>query len=315
MQANFSKTTLTVLKILKHAQKVKLYDLATLLEQSIEATEHALHTLIQNGIPIEYQEHQAWINPSWQPLKPIIAPHLFDAMQVFDILDSTNQYLKQPQFRGQRHVCVAEMQTQGRGRFGRQWVSPFGLNLYLSLRCPFDRPLSALSGLSIVVGLAVCKALNNMNIQIKWPNDLWFQQKKLGGILIEILETSAIKTELIVGLGLNINGIPKYPATGTYPWTSLAEILDQTQDRQSIMQTILESLHETLNRFNQEGLQAFLNDWRERDALWGRDLEIIQGQKKFRGQGQGINRMGELIIKDSNQVLHTFDGGEVTIKL
>src|SRR3990167_1780942 len=111
-------------------------------------------------------------------------------LHLFDSIDSTNRFLKDLIPNNGIDVCCAESQTHGRGRFGRTWYSPFGENIYFSIRWHFNRPFSQLSGLSLVVSMAIMAVLQDLNIQgvqIKWPNDLLWQDKKLCGSLIEAL--------------------------------------------------------------------------------------------------------------------------------
>lgn len=132
-------------------------------------------------------------------------------IRVFDVIDSTNTYLKQHAFLPMTPVaCIAETQTQGRGRFNRNWHSPKGENIYLSLSYYFNKSVQALSGLSLMVGLSVCKAIEAVcelpvPLMVKWPNDIMACQKKLGGILIEIYQTQATSCQVIIGIGLNVN--------------------------------------------------------------------------------------------------------------
>ena len=132
-------------------------------------------------------------------------------LDIYSQLPSTNQYLLDDNDRNytQPVFCLAEMQTAGKGRMGRQWHSPFGQNIYCSLRWDLPVGVCQLSGLSLVIGLAVLKALQQFDpsllLELKWPNDIFARGKKLGGILIEMLAKSSGSCSVIIGIGLNCN--------------------------------------------------------------------------------------------------------------
>ncbi len=145
-------------------------------------------------------------------------------IHVLDTVDSTNRFLKDLPASDDIDVCCAETQTQGRGRFGRSWHSPYGENIYCSIRWRFDCDFSKLSGSSLVVSLAVLAALKDISpeIRIKWPNDLLWHGKKLCGSLIEVVGQS----DVVIGIGINVNAIPNDQS-----WCSLYEITGQHDDR------------------------------------------------------------------------------------
>ena len=146
------------------------------------------------------------------------AKGLLKKLEIESTVASTNELAKQ---RAETEnasglVVLAEQQTQGRGRRGRQWVSPYGCNLYLSLVWGFDGGVSALEGLSLAVGIAVQKAvarIGGQSLELKWPNDLLWQQRKIGGILLEVIGDPAGFCQVIIGIGLNVD-MPENHAAG-----------------------------------------------------------------------------------------------------
>jgi len=128
-------------------------------------------------------------------------------LHFYDSLDSTNTTIKSLPAEDNILVCCAETQTKGRGRFGRTWHSPVGENIYCSVKWPFSKPVLHLSGLSLVIALAVMATLQKLgfhqDIGIKWPNDILWQGKKLAGILIETQGTREL--QVIIGIGMNIS--------------------------------------------------------------------------------------------------------------
>lgn len=124
------------------------------------------------------------------------------------VIDSTNQYMldRIPGLQS-GDTCLAEYQSAGRGRRGRQWVSPFGCNLYLSMYWKLDQGPAAAVGLSLVVGIVIAKTLNKISkgkVKVKWPNDLYLNDKKLAGILVELTGKTGDAAHIIIGIGINI---------------------------------------------------------------------------------------------------------------
>ena len=143
-------------------------------------------------------------------------------IDVVEKVASTNDYLKQFMEKNKKiRVCLAEMQTQGKGRLDRQWYSPFGENIYLSMLCPFDKDLSELSGLSLVASLAICRALESMidfknhQLKVKWPNDILVNQRKLAGMLIEVQAESNRSCQVVIGVGINVNMLKNIESINT----------------------------------------------------------------------------------------------------
>lgn len=303
-----------LLKYLSIMGPANLATLSAQLDCSPDVVELELRQLIALSFPIEELMPECFaMRIDWQPLNPTQLAYALNIspthIHAFIAIDSTNNYLKNPIFSGQNLLCIAEMQTQGRGRFGRYWRSPFGVNLYLSLRLCIPLNIEKLKGLSLMTGLAVCAALDDYPIMIKWPNDLWINQKKCAGILIELCSCQATQTEVIIGLGLNINEALQPE------WTSLAAIKGKQLDRQIILQSVVQSIHQHLEIFYQQGLDGFREQWQAKDQLYLQQVKVQKADKIFVGQAQGINLDGHLLVKTTDGEVQAFDGGEVTIKL
>ena len=140
------------------------------------------------------------------------APSPDASLELIPIIGSTNQHLlERTNTLESGSVCIAEYQAAGRGRRGREWVSPFGANLYLSMYWRLDAGMAAAMGLSLVVGVAVVEALEEMGVEgikLKWPNDLYHNDKKLAGILVELSGQSGGAAHIVIGLGLNLSMDP-----------------------------------------------------------------------------------------------------------
>lgn len=237
---------------------------------------------------------------------------LFD-LHLFDSIDSTNLYLKELSSTLGVAICCAEMQTQGRGRFGRHWHSPFGENIYCSSRWHFKNDVSKLSGLSLVTSLAVLAMLNDLchspHLKIKWPNDILWNNKKLSGSLIELLPESNNRIPVIIGIGLNVNtDTQKYPLVEK-PWCSLYEITHHHFDRNEIIVNLMIYLDHYLNH----DLNYFMEEWNQFDYLVGKRIKVLQGLTTLTGTARGINSLGQLILEDELGVTHILSSGDTSL--
>ena len=243
---------------------------------------------------------------------------LIASLEIHDQLDSTNCYLVE---RSQNHalsgsVCFAEYQTAGKGRRGRQWVSPYGRNIYLSILWRFQRGPAAISGLSLAIGVAVIRALKHHQINgigLKWPNDIYSQGKKLGGILIEVSGETDGPCAAVIGLGLNLL-VPESQAHSiTQAWTDLSKITGRDRlFRNKLAGTLLNHLLPVIADYENAGIKAHLDEWRGYDCLSGNAATLFIGEQQFEGIVQGIDDNGMLLIKSPDGSVHTFASGEVS---
>lgn len=241
-------------------------------------------------------------------------------IHIFSQIKSTMDSAKADKTIRPNHIDIylAEMQTQARGRFDRHWYSPFAANIYCSCRWVFNKDVSQLAGLSLVVGLALIKTLIDLgvekNLALKWPNDLYYEEKKLGGILLEINATSHDSTHVILGIGLNIN-MPKEAAKNiNRPWTALNQIMNQDVDRNKIIGIMLSHLFKSLSQFSEHGLAPFLSEWKQYDFLLNKNITLENGQQTINGIMRGIDQFGQLILQEADGKLHRYSAGETTIK-
>lgn len=244
-------------------------------------------------------------------------PHLAKALEchIFQTLDSTNEFLKSAPLKP--HViscCLAETQTKGRGRFGRHWHSSFGENIYCTLGLQAAGDLSRLSGLSLIISLATQKVLQpytNIPIQVKWPNDLLVNEQKLAGILIEINTNPNAITDVIIGIGININQSFKDSA---HPWCSLFDITGKQFDRNQIIAAMIATIHDDIKVFKTSGLSAFSEQWDACDYLKNKTIHVQKPNLTLTGKSIGINQMGCILVEDDKGVIHTLSAGETSLK-
>jgi BirA family transcriptional regulator, biotin operon repressor / biotin---[acetyl-CoA-carboxylase] ligase len=238
-------------------------------------------------------------------------------IHLFARIDSTNRFLKTQALTNRLTCCLAETQTAGRGRFRRHWHSPFGENIYCSLGVSLADDPSQLSGLSLVVSLAMHAVLQKHSkhpIRIKWPNDLIWQNRKLAGTLIEITAEGNGNTEVIIGMGLNINSISSTSQTTIdRPWCTLRDITQQTFNRNELIADLIQTLDCYLKRFKQKGFTDFQATWNTLDCLYHQQVTVSQPTGSTTGIGCGVNSAGYLLLKDDKKKIHTFSSGDTTL--
>lgn len=233
------------------------------------------------------------------------------------IIDSTNQYLLDRVDQLQSgSVCIAEYQAKGRGRRGREWISPFGTNLYLSMYWRLDAGMAAAMGLSLVVGVAIVEALEKLGlsgVKLKWPNDLYYQDRKLAGILVEMSGQAGAAAHLVIGMGMNLSMAESTEGI-TQPWASLSEVAQsQSFDRNQLTITLIKTLHQALSDYELYGMQGFVERWNRLDNFIGRPIKLIMGPREIVGISQGINEQGAVLL-ETEQGIESFIGGEISLR-
>lgn len=191
-------------------------------------------------------------------------------LEILDSVDSTNTYLLNKARQGVKngYAVLAEQQTAGRGRHGRYWHSPFGCNIYLSLLWNFNCNPAETSKLSLTVAVIVARVLEKYgikdSIRVKWPNDIYFQEKKLAGILIETLMRKNKHSQIIIGIGLNIHQMKSDDKFIDQPWTNIEAITNDKPNRNIIAALLLNELFESLPTFESNGFSSFESDWNKK---------------------------------------------------
>ena len=219
---------------------------------------------------------------------------------VFDSIDSTNAEALRAIERGRAapFLVLAERQTAGRGRRGRKWVSPFAENVYYSLVLRIEGGMRQLEGLSLVVGLAVMHALRELGVSaagLKWPNDVLVGQKKIAGILLELVGDPADVCHVVLGVGINVN--MQMTDEVDQQWTSMRLETGKVFDRNQMVAVLSEKLQGYLHRHQVEGFSAIQSEW-EQNHLWqGRPVSLIAGVSQIDGEVLGIDKQGALRLK------------------
>ena len=242
-------------------------------------------------------------------------------IEIVETISSTSDYLRAifdyPRLKSKLKICIAEEQSVGRGRLQRYWYSPFAKNIYFSLIYPFQKDVSEVNGLSLVVSLAIIAVCNmfalSSPIRVKWPNDVIYQDKKLAGNLIELQAESHGHCIAIIGIGMNVNMLATDTNEIDQPWISLREILGEYLDRNIIMINLLNILFAYLDRFEKYGLSDFFKEWQEADSLLGKNITLKNISNQINGLVHGIDEHGRLLMKLNDGSICSYSSGEVHI--
>jgi BirA family transcriptional regulator, biotin operon repressor / biotin---[acetyl-CoA-carboxylase] ligase len=214
-------------------------------------------------------------------------------------------------------MVIAEKQTQGRGRLGRNWYSPSGTGLYFSLILRPQVSFERIPALSLVAALSVCRAMESFDgikAEIKWPNDCLLDGKKTAGILVELSAELDRVSYAILGIGINVNNQPSdFPASIRQKVTSLAIATGVKIDRTRLLRYLLEDFEKSYNNFQRYGLRFLAPELVKKSAVIGKRVSITIGRKKITGDVLGFNNNGALRIRDKEGV-KVFSAGEVSLR-
>ncbi len=236
---------------------------------------------------------------------------------IFDSIDSTNAQALRAIGDGQAapFLVLAERQTAGRGRRGRQWVSPFAENLYYSLVLRIEGGMRQLEGLSLVVGLAVMRTLQSFGVAdagLKWPNDVLVNNQKIAGILLELVGDPADVCHVVLGIGINVN--MQVTTEVDQQWTSVRRETGIAIDRNLLVARLNHNLQMDLERHRRAGFAEFQREW-EKAHLWqGQAVSLIAGVNRIDGVVRGIDGQGALRL-EVDGVEKSFSGGELSLRL
>ncbi len=296
-------------------------EIGDLLNITRSAVWKIMHKLSELGIPVERHQGKGYrfTRPVqmlekdliWKSLSPVIQKQIthFDLV---DTLDSTNNYMLEQIKQGKPSgsLVISEHQTAGRGRLGRTWHSPYAANIYLAIYWHFDKDTTELSGLSQVISSAVLNALQQNNVPdlcLKWPNDIYHCDKKLAGVLVDMIAESHSSTDTVIGVGVNISMHTKDDAIDQ-PWTDIHTITDQFPNRNKITSTLLDFIYTDISEFAQKGFEPFAKRWSEQDCLANKAIIATNGQTTIEGIARGVGSLGELLIETSEGLVPFLNG-------
>ncbi len=240
-------------------------------------------------------------------------PEIFISEKTASTNDDAKIYL--PNQSSELSIHLTEQQEAGKGRNGKKWVSPKGKNIYLSLGWKSPLQYSELDGLSLSVGCIVANVLNssaNDQINIKWPNDLLINQKKMSGILIETVDLEG-QVGIVIGVGINVHMSKEDGKEIDQSWVSLDEISEKINDRNELIVNLLNELFVLTKVFPEEGFKAYKSDFDKLDLLNGKVCKVISNNSEKVVEVLGVNDKGELLVKENLEYL-TLRYGEVSIR-
>lgn len=222
---------------------------------------------------------------------------------IFDSIPSTNDYLSSLTFSPRTQVCITTQQTQGKGQYNRQWLSGKDNSILLSIRRMFSTNVS-LNGLSLVIGLALVEVLKNYGIaglQLKWPNDVYYQDKKLAGILVE----NAIQNKtqsVVIGIGINV----KVDIDCQTPWTDLHSISKTSINQFNLSKDLINTILRFCRVFETKSFTHFTQQWAGVDYLVGKQVQYDDKKQKFSGLCCGVNNEGALLVETKNAIKQVY---------
>ena len=239
-------------------------------------------------------------------------------VEVHNIIDSTNNYLMRrlPNSVVQGQACLAEYQDSGRGRRGRKWISPFGSQIYLSMYWQLSHGLSSAMGLSLVTALAVSDAIKkccDIQVELKWPNDIYINGVKVAGILIDLEGQPLEECHSVIGIGLNVD-MPKSAGDEIdQAWTDLTSHYKQPVDRNILSAELIKSLWDRLAQYSLNGIDEMVEEWHSHDLYLNKSVKLLTGEKVTKGICRGVNHQGALLL-EINGIIKPIYGGEVSLR-
>lgn len=211
-------------------------------------------------------------------------------------------------------LIIAEAQTAGRGRRGREWISPFGRNLAMSLGLRIDRPLREIGAVGLAVGLAVAGALEQLGVRgakLKWPNDVVLGTRKLCGILIE-LPAAKEPPCVVIGIGINVGGVS---AVAPLVDQAVADVTEQLPDasRNCLAGMVVDAVYSMCKRFERDGFACMKPAYDSLHRFHGESVRLVAGTEEVTGTVAGVGLDGALQLRTRGGI-RSFIGGEVSLR-
>lgn len=296
--------------------------LGELLGVSRTAVWKHLQKLADLGIEIESVKGKGYRIPGGLELlredaiRASLADSVSDSISnihVQQMVDSTNAYVASLGEDGNGVICLAEYQSLGRGRRGRNWSSPFGRNIYLSLGWQFDGGAACLEGLSLAVGVAVLRALDrHESLGLKWPNDVLFNGRKVAGILLEMQGDPSGRCQVVVGIGINQGMSGQRRPEIDQPWADASDV--GSWSRNTLVAKVLNELLPVVDSFAQKGFSHYADEWNGFDISRDLPVRLITPAMEVHGIARGVTESGAVKIEVDGS-LQIFNGGELSLRL
>lgn len=248
---------------------------------------------------------------------------LLATLEIKDELGSTNETLLKvkPPTAGILNVCLAEYQRAGRGRRGRNWVGSFGGGLCLSAGWMFDEIPLDIAALPLVTGVVirrVIRAVADLDIQLKWPNDLIWEDKKLGGVLIELKAEKQGRCYIVVGIGLNVSSMPaQLEAKSQWPSGAIdfcTAMGGKVPSRNILAANLIDALGSMLQGYVESSFSAYSEEYSVADCLCGRLVSVSDGVTSITGVASGIDFDGALRV-NTGEAIERVIAGDVSVRV
>lgn len=245
-------------------------------------------------------------------------PHRATDVILERVVSSSNDYLRQLRDSSTPagFAVLAEAQTQGRGRRGKVWHSPFGSNLYMSMHWPLTQGMAGAMGLSIAVGTLIAEMLHNLGVfgvELKWPNDVLVDGRKIAGILVELEGQASGAANAVIGVGINLAMPLSVEQNIDQPWTDLRQALQAGFDRNLLAADLIYRCRKGLATFEQEGLKPFIKSWLHYDRLALQPVKVLMGDQVIHGIAEGIDEQGALLLSRNGKI-ERYHAGEVSLR-
>ncbi len=225
--------------------------------------------------------------------------------------DSTNNECKRLEDKTDGTLVIADAQTAGKGRLGRVWESPHGSGIWMSILLKPDVSLESVSQITLVTGMAVCRAVG-IDAMIKWPNDVVIDGKKICGILTEMSAEIERINYVICGIGINVN-TPSFPEELQDKATSLFVETAKKHEREKIAADVLNEFEKLYNVFTEKGFSFLADEYRKMCVTLNKDVRVIHRNNELTGKAVDIDDSGNLIVETENGQI-TVHSGEVSVR-
>lgn len=313
-----------LIQLLNQSETISGTAIGKALGVSRVAVQKRIQSLVENGLPIEAVSGKGYSLPkgvsllSDERIGSYLDPDLCESVEVLQSVASTNSHLlAQDILVNKAKVCVAEAQRAGRGRRGNNWQSAPYRNVMLSISWGFDRWPETITGLGLAVALTITEFINqkyDLDVKIKWPNDLMIGGDKLAGILIDVAGESSGACNVVIGIGLNVHQPDWSSDDAAYRWIDMAS-LGLEVCRNQLIGAISNDLIQMLSHFEDIGFSPLVERWNALSSYRGERVRVGSAHDFIEGDMQSVDSVGALLIIDDCGVEHRFADSNVSVRL
>lgn len=273
--------------------------------------------------PLKNDEFGRFIPFNPELLSSLLKNCIFEKNVIFkNVIGSTNVFLKNLAQQGypEGMVVIADEQSAGLGRLGRKWFSKEGKNLLFSVLLRpglLPNQIFVLTMIFALAGIDAVQQMTGLDAMIKWPNDIYIGDKKLGGILTEFAVQKGLVQHVVLGMGLNVNWNPTTEQKLLYPTSSIFSETQQAVSREHLLAKILKILeklyHEAMEDINPA--ERFYKKWNDKSAILGKSVVIETGKERVQGEAASIGKDGALTLITADGHERRFLCGDVSVKM